>query len=293
MRKIIKISPTQARRLFEEYLKQLDLLQKTVAPIMDFKGLNRCKSLSYNKPPQKMYRYFEFEAAKSCIKNNTIRFSQPSTWNDGFEKRFYSTYCDYSNILTKEEQQVETPQLYACCFTQNKTSEAAWKVYSYNDNQSEEKICIQFTIDVNVFRRMLEEYANANNCMVYEGPMIYFYSDEEINTIHQRGARRHDILFENFKLDNYLNLLRIKRQAFYYEGEYRFFVIPQEKNNVMEDYLYIPINWDKVIAEIKIESKVDDSIKKGLKSFLKTNNISANLQDFNLNKMEERIVIEK
>ena len=123
--------------------------------------------------------------------------------------------------------------------------------------------------------------------------MIYNYSDEEIINLHKKEANRHNILFDNFKLDNYLNLLRIKRNAFYYENEYRFFMVPQNQTKVADQYLGVPIAWDKVVDEIKIETINDEQSKNTFKDFLSANGITIQLSEFDLNKMDDTVVIEK
>ena len=163
MRRTIRITTEQAAYIQREAQKEMDLVSKTVAPILEFDGFPRCSHMNYGNPPEKLYKYLSVDSAEHSIENRTIRFSQPSVWNDGFERRFYSESCEYSNILTNEERCIYTPRLFACCFTQNITSEAAWKVYSYDND----KVCVQFTINVDKFRMMLEEYAERNNFQVY------------------------------------------------------------------------------------------------------------------------------
>ena len=92
--------------------------------------------------------------------------------------------------MSEEGKTVLTPKLYACCSTQNVTSEAAWKIYSYNDcnDEKQNNVCAQITIIVLQFRLMLEKYACYNNCLVYVGPMIYNYSDNEIKNINNTDS---------------------------------------------------------------------------------------------------------
>ena len=287
--RIFNITKQQAANMHKELKIGLDVLNKTVAPIVNVNGFRWCNHMNYDEPPQKIYKYLSIEIAHKCIEEGNIRFSQPSMWNDGYEKRFYPSNCDYSNIITERNKNIFTPQLYACCFTQNMTSEAAWKIYSYNDTNA----CVQFSINVDKLRLKLDSYATNNNCMIYEGPMIYNYSDEEIATLHKKNANLHKILFYDFKLDNYLSLLRIKRNAFYYENEYRFFVVPQNQENVNGDYLYIPICWKDIVDEIKIESKNSKFIKDCFQNFLKSKGFDITLQEFDLYNMENNIVVEK
>lgn len=288
MNKIIKITRRQADAVEKELRKSEDLLHKAITPISDLEGFVRCKHMNFGNPPERVYKYLPLDSAMLCLENGNIRFSQPSSWRDEYEGRFYSGKNDYSKILSEEAKSVLSPKLYACCSTQNVTSESAWKVYSYNDcnNGKQNNVCVQITIDVLQFRLMLEKYACDNNCMVYEGPMIYNYSDNEIMNIDNVDSKYYNLFFSNFKLDNYLSLLRIKRAAFYYENEYRFFVIPQNQDTVKEDHLDVPINWEGVIKEIKIESRNEDKIKRDFMVFLNNHGVTTPLQEFDLYKMD-------
>ena len=71
-----------------------------------------------------VYKYMTISTALICLKNNTLRFSLPTTssWKDPYESRFYS--AEYHNLrLGKRDFD---RRLFACCVTKNKLSEPAW-----------------------------------------------------------------------------------------------------------------------------------------------------------------------
>lgn len=55
---------------------------------------------------------------------------------------------------------------------------------------------------------------------------------------------------------NWLPLLLIKRQQFYYENEIRFFLLANDNRNNYEEY--VSINWKRVIKQIYIDPKASD-----------------------------------
>lgn len=283
----VKVTDQQAALVEQDSKKTISLIHKSIAPIMDCNGFDYCKHLNYGNPPQVIYKYLSWDIAKLCIENRNIRFSQPSKWNDQYEKRFYPTNCDYSNIVEKGLLQSITPKLYACCFTKNMTSEAAWKTYSYNNKMG----CIQFTIDVAKLRPFLEVYAKKNNCLVYEATMKYDYSDNDISHLHEKNSKNFSSLFGDFELKNYLNLLRIKRKAFEYENEYRFFVVPQNQNSVTDEYIYVPIDWMDIVREISVESNAKEETKADVRKFIDSIGFKIQLNEFDLYRMEENIIV--
>lgn len=200
------------------------------------------------------YKYMDLGTAMLCIKHGTIRFAQPDTWPDKYEGRFYN--ADYSNV-TREIS--ATPKLYATCITFTSVSEAAWNTYTYNKSGLGAR-CVQFKFDKYKFRAALESFAKQNKkpgYKIYEGSVSYNHSDYHIDNLHQKGHPLYEQYFCEFSLKNYLNLLLIKRPAFKYEEEYRFFIIPNDQND-LKDFIDVPINWKNVIKEIRVDERCSD-----------------------------------
>lgn len=224
-----------------------------------FKNYPRCSCIGSRNKNRYIYKYMDIETAILCLQNKSIRFVEPTVWLDEYESRFYT--ADYS-LITRHSKYI--PKLFACCFTLSKTSEAARKTYSY-DKVGLASHCVQFRINKAKFRKLLDLYARDNNCKIYEGPMDYSHTDYIINTLHLTSNKKHSLIFNShFNLDNYLSLLLLKRQAFYYENEYRFFIIPQKnRKKKAKDIIYPYIEWPMVVEEIHIDhqcSKIEMDI---------------------------------
>lgn len=209
---------------------------------------------SIGSPNQKrfIYRYMPIDVFYLCLSNNNIRFVQPSTWNDQFEKRFYE--ADYA---TKLHASSDThPKLYALCTTIVKDCEPSWQMYSKSS-------MVQIKINRKKFLQLLSNYSASHNIYFYEGLANYGIKAEHISILHKPKYLRdgkpcnvtgHDLLFNNFDLDSYLNLLLLKRSAFSYEQEVRYFAIP--KTEMSDSELYVDISWIDIIEEIRVSNSI-------------------------------------
>lgn len=195
---------------------------------------------------EKIYKYINLDSAILCLSNKSLRFVQPSEWQDKYEMRFYK--ANYAKLGLELSQH---PLLYACCFTTEKMSEAAWKVYA-KESAGLGSHCVKFEIQIENLRDILNAFAEKNDCIIYESRMIYSLTDDEINKLHKATSPLYPILFKDFKLESYLTLLSIKRPAFTHESELRFFVIPQKKD-VVDKPLDIVIPWEEITTRISID----------------------------------------
>lgn len=189
----------------------------------------------------------DLESALRCLDDNKIRFVQPSLWHDEFESRFFE--ADYSHVTTNPNLH---PQLWACCFTLNKMSEAAWNTYTYN-KQGLASRCVKFTIKRNKFRQMLRNSTFVKK--TYEGKIDYTLSDYDIINLHKKTSPLYNSFFGSFDIDKYLTLLLIKRNLFSYENEFRFLI---SLNCSSDKELYIPVNWSKLIQAVEVDQNCTD-----------------------------------
>lgn len=247
-----------------------------IKPIIPFTHFEFCFHIGDIDKKHFIYKYMDMEAAIQCLKNGCIRFVEPTVWPDNYESRFYT--ADYNKIIETGKRQIVTPRLYACCFTMNKTSEAAWKIYSSRKSGLASR-CVQFRLHKTAFRKELENYAKNKHCRIYEGYMNYSLSDKEIMDLHNPNNINYNTVFlNNFCLDNYLSLLLLKRQAFYYENEYRFFIIPEHYN---KDEIYPKVNWKTIIDKIFVTdcSEIEMEI---FYKYLSRQGIAVKIEKFNL-----------
>lgn len=188
------------------------------------------------------------ETALCCIDSGTLRFVEPSKWPDKFESLYYKS--SYKNV---DPHNRVPKKLVACCLAINKACEAAWNQYTYG-GAGLSSICVQFVIDRQKLQDQIDTFAVANDAKVYEGVVDYSYTDFIISTLQKRVNPYHDRFFSDFTLAKYLNVLLIKRQAFQYESETRFFIIKNDLSTHVE-LVDVPIDWSVVLKKILISSK--------------------------------------
>ena len=106
----------------------------------------------------------------------------------------------------------------------------------------------------------LGKYAEIEDCAVYQGYVDYRIHADDLKEIFKKDSRYYKIFFEDFSLMNYLSLLLLKRNAFSYEQETRFFVIPNSQD--VNDVIDIPIPLNKVVNRIILSPNYNRNQKK-------------------------------
>lgn len=205
-----------------------------------------------------IFREIYDEEKKTKIAPQTIRFVEPPSWDDQYESRFYS--ANYAQIDNCPESY---PKLYATCFTPREESEPAWQIYN-RDKEGLGKRCVQFRLNQIGLRKELIK--SLKDCTIVEGRVEY-KSKYDIQTLHlstnEKGnhSKEFDKYFSSFALDNFINLLLLKRTAFEHEQEVRIFIIydndKSHKASTKEDATHkdIPLNWLSMLEGIKVDSK--------------------------------------
>ena len=275
-------------KLYDQYPSSTTEIQ-IVKSIKRFKTASNCYYIGDRKKQLYMYKYMDIETAIKCLKGRNIMFVEPILWPDKYESRFYT--ANYSKIV-KDFNNI-TPKLYACCFTFSRASEAAWKTYSYEKTGLASR-CVQFRINKRLFREALNRFAKENQCKIYEGPIDYSLTDFQINNVHlPSSGMLYDQVFKvNFKLNNYLSLLLIKRQAFNYENEYRYFIVPN--NGVADENIFPIIPWSDIIVEVKVDKECSDIEIEILSKYLQESGVKLKPTRFDLySNPDDKITIEK
>ena len=223
----------------------------------------------------------DIDTAILCLKAGTLRFVEPSKWDDNYESRFYT--ANYNNVLNGKNQKETCPRFFATCLTNKSENEPSWVIYSHGKKNAK---CVQFSIDRKELRRQIIDYLE-NHCAdkfkVYEGVVSYiwykFIDDLDKGTVNGENNELYDLFFHDFSLEKYLNLMLLKRDAFEHEKETRIMIIPDKQDkdkydkidNVSADYyLDIRIDWGKVIKGVKYDSNCSKSKIKKLEAMVKT-----------------------
>lgn len=176
------------------------------------------------------FKYFPLRNAIKSLDESTMAFVEPSRWNDAYERLFYE--ADYSWVSSDYKTH---PRIFATCATYVKYDEPAWGIYSGDD-----KICVQFEIDRARLRYEIIKSLDQSDS-VYEG--VVQYSTKWViqnigkktligkggnvseNKYYRLFISRNDI---PFCIENYINLLLLKRKDFCHEQEIRLFIVRKE-----------------------------------------------------------------
>lgn len=194
-----------------------------------------------------LYRYIPL----SCL-TESIVFKEPFLWADKFESRFYR--ANYNQTKYQEFPK----KLYALCTTLKRDSEAAWKMYLPKNGEP----LVQLKINRMKWLEHLNKFA-ANRYRIYEGSVNYDLKESHISILHKPTYQRldkgvlkshtvtgHDDIFNNFDMDSFMSLLLLKRDAYKYEDEVRYFIVPLEDNECKNE-IHLDTNWLPFIEEIR------------------------------------------
>lgn len=217
-----------------------------------------------------VYKYMTIGTALVCLRNNSLRFSLPTTpyWKDPYESRFYC--ADYHNL--KLGKRDFDRRLFACCVTKNKLSEPAWRMYT--DNPKEH--CVKFSICIGQLRKYLNLYAKNHNISLYEGSIDYSLTDKDINGLHKKTSYFYNEIFADFQLREYLNLMLVKRHLFIHEGELRYMMLGGDLD-FSQDYVYPFIPWSMCLSKVSLNIQ-DDNDESQLREALQCNSEECQLK---------------
>lgn len=254
-----------------------------------FKGNIRIQYIGEIPKGAYLYKYMDLESALRSLepdeknKKTSLRFVEPTNWEDQYEGRFYNANYFLDNDKRHEISSELTPFLYACCFTTKRDNEAAWSLYSHNKTGLASR-CVEFRIKKRELYDQLFNYALDNKRdgkypSIFFGNVIY-YDKFDIDNLHIRelGASKEDNInyhkyFDNFSLECYLDLLLLKRVAFEHEKELRVFIIPpdhkdkkktkrnkkgQFSKGMTPDCIFVNVNWSSLIEEVRIDKRCSD-----------------------------------
>ena len=209
------------------------------------------------KTYQKIYKYMTLETFMTCLYTGTWRFFEPNKWQDKYESRFYCAEYRFPNAHEA------APKLFATCVTRERNSEASWKVYAGGTGLNQH--CLQLELNLVEFRKQLQ----ASDFLLEEKVVTYEH-DVYIENLHKPNNRNYHIYFQPFSRRNFISLLSLKRKAYEYEKEVRFFLIPKDPQDERSygkqksDYQDIPIEWAKLIKSARIDKHCSPAELKSL-----------------------------
>ena len=194
------------------------------------------------------YRFMRKEVFDNMLRG-TFRFSNPSCWNDPYEKLFVNGNFDAIKY-TK-------PTVYAACFTREPNSDASWKVYT---EDKENDPCIRVEFDMNRFIEALCFAGNqVDRFQLYIGDMSYDLQNNSLCALGKRTSKYHYLAFpEPFSDDNFVDLLLLKRKSFKYEQESRLIILSDIEQEDSISLNYAPMLLQSFVKSIQISPLCPD-----------------------------------
>lgn len=209
-----------------------------------------------------LYKYVSEEVIRHILgSDGSIRFCEPTKWNDKYESIFYRTH----DCLDKE---LSSKKVFISCFTTKPENEAAWKAYllSDTDGQKDQKdkkdiksrLAFRLKINKDKMRRELIKQFGAQS--LYEAPVAYLHKKQISGAIDREKPRIKGFPPQVFNAGglkeetDYVSLLSMKRDYFSYEEEIRYFIVstPDDSTRDME-YMYLknPMRFVEQITVVR------------------------------------------
>lgn len=198
-----------------------------VAPIR-FKGI---KKLS-------LFRYQNYKLFNAALANNEMVFVSPKKWPDPFESYLFQDPITIGKY---------TFHIACCCFTYDwvESEEAAW----LRSGDIQQTVRVEYD-----FEALCDALRKVSGYDFYFSVVDYSQSRENILSLKKRIPA---------SLDEYLNLMSLKRKAYTYEHELRLFIVSKDSlpqkhdgNNVIDGLHPININLQSVILSACLPPKM-------------------------------------
>ena len=222
---------------------------KSENPIVYFRDSS---GKTYSPRYEKVFKYMSLEAFILSLYNGNWMFCEPSKWNDNFESRFYC--AKFSS-----DKSIYAPKLFATCVTRKQNNEAAWKVYAHGHGLGSH--CVQLELDVIKLR---DELRKSDSMYEFVEKKVKYERENYILNLHDRKKTEYQNYFNPFSINAFINLLSLKRDAYEYEDEVRFFAIPREKTfdrnrHKKASVIKLPVLWKNVIRRVRIDKSCSEA----------------------------------
>lgn len=195
-----------------------------------------------------LYKYMPLERALEMFDNKTIWFANPTIWKDPFEKRFIENMYNIGGV---QKPYPWKGRVYCMCATQTATSEAYWNAYSVGE------IGVSIKFNRQNLLNELDRLAATGN-RIYIGKLQY----QQIQNIkvaltrntflNPSGASIASLGTEELKV----KLLLLKRLAYQYENELRFFIVRDRASKQTGTLLKYNISNTDLIDSISLDPRI-------------------------------------
>ena len=188
------------------------------------------------------------ERVLEMFNNKAIWFANPTIWKDPFEKRFIENEYQIHGASKKFPWK---DRVYCMCATQTATSEAYWNTYSADEigvslNFNREKLLDEFDRLAAAGNRIYIGKVEYQKTSQIKGPLS---SNPFINPT---GGVIKSLGTEELKV----KLLLLKRRAYTYENEIRFFIVRSKTAKQKGTVLKYNIPNTDLIDSISLDPRI-------------------------------------
>ena len=163
----------------------------------------------------RLFKYMPLDRFIQSVDNNELVFVSPEKWYDPFEQLYYGIDCSNKKYNTQD---------IVCMCVSDKSStneDASWRVYSEENKKS-----VRLSFRTETLLEILNAFAEKEGYEVYVGRAEYSFNRDEIRNLHKTSSDDYAYYFpDEMRVEHYLSLMLLKRPAFEYENEVRFFLV--------------------------------------------------------------------
>lgn len=198
----------------------------------------------------KLYRYVPADQLKADIKGEHLVFVSPLLWEDPYEQRFIK--ADFKTVYGFTQ-----PDFVCLCFTSDayEMAAAAWRMYSTR----ERKTLVKVEYDANELLHQLDDFCTNNGLQLIISKVSYGLTKAQLRDDPVKSVLGDDVKnkVQAFSNEHFFSLLSVKRKAFAFESEIRFFITGPEENLKINENHLLPIKMDlrRVINKVMVEPK--------------------------------------
>lgn len=195
-----------------------------------------------------LHKYMPLERVLEMLTNQSLWFANPTIWKDPFERRFIENVYDIGGAKKAFPWK---DRVYCMCTTQTATSEAYWNAYS----AGEIGVSIKFNRQ-NLLNELDRLAAEGNR--IYIGKVQY-QQTQDIKAAITRNAFLNPLgtpITSLGKEELKVRLLLLKRMAYQYENEVRFFIVRDKAAKQTGTLLKYSIPNTDLIDSISLDPRI-------------------------------------
>ena len=214
---------------------------------LNYKDENEVKKFVFGdgvNPAEPLYKYSTWKNAKQSMADRYLWMSNPSVWEDPFEKYFLNAQYEDSagNLMSFPFKN----KVFCNCLTPDHNSEAHWITYA------KKNVGVSLRINVQELIERLDCFGIAHSdYRIYIGKVSYRKQSEiQVKSIHKIPLLDSEVKRDIEDADFCANLMLLKRKAFKHDNEVRLILI-QDNTNEESKGVEFSYNYDSTGSVIK------------------------------------------